>query len=68
MVPRGARDGPRRPQIREKKKPKSDPKQNPLQLVFWIDFGRILEGFQVDWGEVWELFGVDFVSFLVDLG
>ena len=46
MVPRGARDGSRRQQIRQKKRSKSDPKHNPLQTEFlerfWADDGKRL--------------------------
>ena len=50
LVPRGARKRPRRRQIRGKKRHKSDPKRNPLQISFlerfWPDFGRFSDAWR----------------------
>ena len=47
--PKSARDGPRRPQIQEKKRPQSETKPNPLQTSFLErfcgDLGRFSGGF-----------------------
>ena len=68
LVPRGARKRPRRRQIRGKKRHKSDPKRNPLQILFlkrfWADFGRFSDGFGKVLGMILEAWRSIFQGFL----